>query len=45
MVTNPFANAGDAKDTSSKKKNTGVRSLGWEDPQEEEVATRFSILA
>ena len=24
---------------------TGVRSLGWEDPLEEEMATRSSILA
>ena len=31
VVKNPHANAGDAKD--------GVRSLGWEDPLEEEMAT------
>ena len=24
---------------------TGVRSLGWEDPLEEEMATHFSILS
>ena len=26
-------------------KETQVRSLGWEDPLEEEMATHFSILA
>ena len=34
MVKNPPAKAGDA-----------VRSLGWEDPLEEETATHSSILA
>ena len=33
MVMNPSANAGD-----------WVRSLGWEDPLEEEMATHSSIL-
>ena len=35
MVKNTPANAGD----------TRVRSLGWEDPLEEEMAAHFSILA
>ena len=35
VVKNPPANAGDA----------GVRSLGWEDPLEEEMVTHFDILA
>ena len=34
MVKNPPAKAGDA-----------VRSLGWEDPLEEETATHSSVLA
>ena len=34
MVKNPPTNAGDA-----------VRSLGWEDPLEKEMATHSSILA
>ena len=37
MVKNPFANAGDVRDTGP--------SLGWEDPLEEKVVTRSSILA
>ena len=37
MVKNPLANAGDTRDR--------VRSLGWEDPLEEEMATHSSILA
>ena len=36
MVKNLPANAGDV---------TGVPSLGWEDPLEEEMATHSSILA
>ena len=36
MVKNPPANAG---------KETWVRSLGWEDPLEEGMATHSSILA
>ena len=36
MVKNPPANAGDARD---------IRSLGQEDPLEEEMATHSSILA
>ena len=37
MVKNPPANAGDIRDA--------VRSLCWEDPLEEGVATHSSILA
>ena len=37
VVKNPPANAGDAGDQ--------VRSLGWEDPLEQEMATHSSILA
>ena len=37
-VKNPPANAGDAG-------NPWVRSLGWEDPLEEEMAPHSSILA
>ena len=37
MVKNPSANAGDVL--------YAVRSLGWEDPLEEEMATYSSILA
>ena len=37
VVKNPPANAGDIRDE--------VPSLGWEDPLEEEMATRSSILA
>ena len=37
MVKNLPANAGDAVDP--------VRSLGWEDPLEKEMATHSSILA
>ena len=40
MVKNPPANAGDVRDV-----RTQVRSLGWEDPPEEGMATRSSILA
>ena len=36
MVKNLPANAGDIRDT--------VRSLGWEEPLEEGMATHFSIL-
>ena len=36
MVKNLPANAGDTRDT--------VRSLGWEDPLEEETATHSSVL-
>ena len=36
MVKNLPVNAGDARDH--------VLSLGWEDPQEEEMATHLSIL-
>ena len=36
MVKNPPANAG--------TQETQVRSLNWEDPLEEEMATHFSIL-
>ena len=38
MVKNPPSNAGDTRDGI-------VRSLGWEDPLEEEMATHSSILA
>ena len=37
MVKNPPANAGD--------RETQIRSLGWEDPQEEDMATHSSVLA
>ena len=37
VVKNPLANARDAK--------TQVRSLGWEDPLEEEMAIHSSILS
>ena len=37
MVKNPPVKAGDTGDA--------VRSLGWEDPLEEEITTRSSILA
>ena len=37
VVKNPLASARDAK--------TWVRSLGWDDPLEEEMATHSSILA
>ena len=37
MVKNPPANAGD--------RETQIRSLGWEDPQEEDMATHSNILA
>ena len=37
MVKNLLANSGDARDA--------VRSLGWEDPLEEKMATHSSILA
>ena len=37
MVKNLLANAGDIKDMGS--------ILGWEDPLEEGMATRFSILS
>ena len=37
VVKNSPVNAGDARDT--------VRSLGWEDPLEEEMAIHSSILA
>ena len=40
VVKNLPANAGDARDTCS-----CVRSLGWEDPLEKEMATHCSILA
>ena len=40
MVWNPSANAGDTGDA-----GTHVRSLGREDPLEEETATPSSILA
>ena len=38
VVKNPPAKAGDRRDP-------GVRSLGWEDPLEEEMATHSSVLA
>ena len=38
MVQNPSASAGD-------RQETRVRSLGWEDPLEQEMATHSSILA
>ena len=38
MVKNPSASAGD-------RQETRVRSLGWEDPLEQEMATHSSILA
>ena len=38
MVKNPPANAGDARDT-------WVRSLGWEDTLEEDMATHSNIPA
>jgi len=37
VIKNPLVNAGDGRDT--------VQSLDWEDPQEKEMATHFSILA
>ena len=37
VVKNPPANAGDRRDS--------VRSLGWEDPLEQGIATRSRILA
>ena len=37
MVKNPPVNAGDSRDS--------VRSLGWEDPLEEGIATHSSVLA
>ena len=37
VVKSPPANAEDIRDM--------VRSLGWEDPLEQEMATHFSILA
>ena len=37
MVKNPPANAGDSRNM--------VRSLGWEDPLEQEMATHSSVLA
>ena len=36
LIKNPFVNAGDTE--------RWVQSLGWEDPLEKEMATRFSIL-
>ena len=37
VIKNPLVNAGDGRDM--------VQSLDWEDPQEKEMATHFSILA
>ena len=37
VIKNPLVNAGDGRDT--------VQSLDWEDPQEKEMATHFSILS
>ena len=47
MIKNPPANAGDTRNTGSKKKKkeTQVRSLGWEDPLQKGMATHSSIFA
>ena len=37
VIKNPLANSGDARDK--------LRSLGWDDPLEEGMATHSSILA
>ena len=37
LIKNPFVNAGDTE--------RWVQSLGWEDPLEKEMATRFNIFA
>ena len=42
-VKNPPANAGDIRDQRYSEKQ--VRSLGWKDPLEEDMATHSSILA
>ena len=47
MIKNPGVGlpGGSVVKNSSNKQETRVRSLGWEDPLEKEVATHSSILA